>query len=185
MRCRTPWQVCASNEGDNNLQRIESVERLIYAGPPKYMTKKEDKLRYMQRPIILINPVLEAIHSMASATRKVKPMFMSDFEMVYYLQPQFSHSNALDAALFKTVCQPAGPGLWQVWVRENGPLNAWGDGDIDGNDSTLCSIETAWGGRPAIFTLIWEKHSFPSDHDLTFLADMTSIDWSGEQQRPL
>jgi len=28
--------------------------------------------RYMERPIILINPSLEAIHSMASSSRKVR-----------------------------------------------------------------------------------------------------------------
>lgn len=35
--------MCASNEGHENLRRIEEVERLIYAGPPKDMTKKVDK----------------------------------------------------------------------------------------------------------------------------------------------
>ena len=63
--------VCASNEGHENLRRIEEVERLIYAGPPKDMTKKVDKTRFMQRPIILINPSLEAIHSMATTSNKV------------------------------------------------------------------------------------------------------------------
>jgi len=30
-----------------------------------------DKTRFMQRPIILINPSLEAIHSMATTSNKV------------------------------------------------------------------------------------------------------------------
>jgi hypothetical protein len=37
----------------NNLQRIESVERLLYAGPPPGVTKKVDKNKFMQRPITL------------------------------------------------------------------------------------------------------------------------------------
>lgn len=174
--------VCASNEGDENLQRIECVERLIYAGPPKDMTKKADKMRFLQRPIILINPQLEAIHSMSSAARKVKPMFMSDFQMVYFLQPHFSYSNALDAALFRSVCQV--PGTWQVWVREfpdePAPLvgpSGKGTGKAPEADSTFCSVQTNWGGHQATFTLIWEKPSFPSEMDLAFLMDFMNADW--------
>jgi hypothetical protein len=91
-----------------------------------------DKNKFMQRPIILINAHLEAIHSMASASRKVKPMFMSDFNIVYFLEPHFGGGGGghavgggsvdaalplgLDAALFHTLGQT--PNTWQLWVRE-------------------------------------------------------------------
>eukprot|EP00802_Teleaulax_amphioxeia_P012541 Tamp_12584.p1 GENE.Tamp_12584~~Tamp_12584.p1 ORF type:complete len:575 (+),score=83.99 Tamp_12584:205-1725(+) len=174
--------VCASNEGDENLQRIEEVERLIYAGPPKDMTKKVDKTRYMQRPIILMNPALEAIHSMASASRKVKPMFMSDFQVVYFLQTHSASSSALDAALFKSIRQV--PETWQVWVREyTGGRGQWRD--MTAADSTSCSVETRWGGHSAIFTLIWEKKTFPSDMDLAYMTDISNLEWLASASRSL
>lgn len=43
----------------------------------------------------------------ARTLRQVKPMFMSDFEMVYFLQPHFTRGHAPDAALFRSVCQVA------------------------------------------------------------------------------
>ena len=58
--------VAPSNEGNENLQRIEAVEKLIYSGPPRGLVSRSARAKYMQRPIILINPVLEAIHSLST-----------------------------------------------------------------------------------------------------------------------
>eukprot|EP00960_Hanusia_phi_P042810 755719-Hanusia_phi.AAC.1 len=80
--------VAPSNEGNENLQRIEAVEKLIYSGPPRGIVSRSARAKYMQRPIILINPVLEAIHSLSTPHSKVPPMFMSDFDVVYFLQLQ-------------------------------------------------------------------------------------------------
>lgn len=106
--------VCPSNEGNENLQRIEAVERVLYQGPPKTMLSKLDRKRFMQRPIILFNPVLEAIHPSSNDVRKVVPMFMRDFAVVYFLDPHIISSQSSDAALFKKH-----PSRWQLWVRSN------------------------------------------------------------------
>jgi len=167
--------VCASNEGHANLQRIEAVERLLYAGPPARLTKKVDKTRYMERPIILINPSLEAIHSMASSSRKVKPMFMGDFTMVYYLDAQVAvHSRSLDAALFHSACQV--PVTWQLWMRD---MTALSPDSAMPPSYSYTSVQTMWDGDPATFRLIWEKSSFPTEMDLSVMYDLPSsnVDW--------
>eukprot|EP00286_Rhodomonas_abbreviata_P025283 CAMPEP_0181293408 /NCGR_PEP_ID=MMETSP1101-20121128/3050_1 /TAXON_ID=46948 /ORGANISM="Rhodomonas abbreviata, Strain Caron Lab Isolate" /LENGTH=301 /DNA_ID=CAMNT_0023397995 /DNA_START=220 /DNA_END=1122 /DNA_ORIENTATION=- len=79
--------ICPNNEGNENLRRIEAVERIIYAGPPRGMLSRTARAKYMQRPIVLFNPFLEAIHPTATEARKVVPMFMSDFAMAYFLEP--------------------------------------------------------------------------------------------------
>jgi len=108
--------VCPSNEGNENLRRIEAVEKVIYGGPPRSMVSRTERTKFLQRPIVLFNPFLEAIHPTATENRKVVPMFMSDFQMIYFLEPQIMQlpqgDFSSEASLFK-----AHPSNWQLWVR--------------------------------------------------------------------
>ena len=40
-----------------------------------------------------------------------------------------------------------------------------------------CSVETNWGGQRAVFTLMWERPTFPSEMDLAFMTDFINADW--------
>lgn len=63
--------VCPNNQG-KDLRRIEDVERLIYAGPPKTMVSRIQRKKFLSRPIILVNPNLEAIHQQSNEKNKVR-----------------------------------------------------------------------------------------------------------------
>ncbi|KAJ1489331.1 hypothetical protein T484DRAFT_1780491 [Baffinella frigidus] len=107
---------CPSNQGNGNLQRIEEVERIIYAGPPRSMASRLERKKFLIRPILLFNPVLEAVHAASNDIRKVPPMFLSDFTTAYFLQPHILTSRTAEMALLRSH-----PSNWQLWMRRNGP----------------------------------------------------------------
>ncbi|EKX54115.1 hypothetical protein GUITHDRAFT_100361 [Guillardia theta CCMP2712] len=158
--------VAPSNEGNENLQRIEAVEKLIYSGPPRGLVSRSARAKYMQRPIILINPVLEAIHSLSTPHSKVPPMFMSDFDVVYFLQLQASMVRVRIGNAGESVFTPCGSlkffGLFhhveilQLWIEAN-----------DGQERGV-SQRRPWRG----FRLIWEKPNSLSSQDAALLDDL-------------
>eukprot|EP00287_Rhodomonas_sp_CCMP768_P009866 CAMPEP_0196723720 /NCGR_PEP_ID=MMETSP1091-20130531/5794_1 /TAXON_ID=302021 /ORGANISM="Rhodomonas sp., Strain CCMP768" /LENGTH=170 /DNA_ID=CAMNT_0042065711 /DNA_START=33 /DNA_END=543 /DNA_ORIENTATION=+ len=107
------------------------------------MSSRRERAKFMLRPVILFNPFLEAIHPTATETRKVAPMFMSDFQMVYFLEPCIMQlaqgDNVVETSLFK-----AHPHNWQLWARE----------------------------APRGYTKVWEESVVPTAVDKAMLRDV-------------
>eukprot|EP00291_Cryptomonas_curvata_P001544 CAMPEP_0172178098 /NCGR_PEP_ID=MMETSP1050-20130122/15828_1 /TAXON_ID=233186 /ORGANISM="Cryptomonas curvata, Strain CCAP979/52" /LENGTH=329 /DNA_ID=CAMNT_0012850741 /DNA_START=180 /DNA_END=1169 /DNA_ORIENTATION=- len=132
--------VCPCNEGNENLGRIEAVERLLYSGPPSSLVSRRCRKEYLQRPIIMINPSLEAIHPHSSTHKKVVPMFMSDFETAYYLDPHIMDHHGGRGKHYAGLLKAYPSKDWQLWLKP---------------------------GNREEFKLIWQRSQRPSEADLS------------------
>jgi hypothetical protein len=101
------------------------------------MVSRAERKKFLSRPIVLVNPNLEAIHQQSTEKNKVAPMFMSDFTTAYFFDPRAMVSQTSEAAILKQY-----PSQWQLWMRSARE-------------------------KSSKYRLIWERTTVPSLGDLT------------------